>query len=110
MRVPLSKGSLRFEIKAPHADVAEKPVKAQLVLNGITVAGYMLGDNEWRSVVLDPSELPQKALPDFDAGFLGGLTGILEVTVDRVFIPAQHSDIADDRSLGIGVTKVGIMP
>jgi hypothetical protein len=100
---------LTFEIRAPHADVSEESVKVGFALNGIPMADYELEDNEWHNVELDPAGLPMQALPDFNPMFLDGLTGILEVTCDRLFVPAQHSDSADKRRLGIGVSDVRVV-
>lgn len=108
-KVPLRKGKLKLTIRTNHPDVKEDPVKVNYELNGCLKETITLNNHDWHEVVIDPSELPEWALPDWHPSLLEEVTGILRFQISRTWVPAEEIGSDDDRELGIAVSEVHIL-
>jgi len=84
---------LEFTLFCAHPDADEKPVKANIFIDGSEMKTLALTRDRWREVRLKLNSRP-------------GAQVVLRITVDRTFNPKELGTAQDGRDLGVAIAKV----
>jgi O-antigen ligase len=108
LRLVRCEGVLRFQVRAAHPDLSEKPVVLYCDINGVAGRRIELADGQWHTVAFSAEEIAAAFTWNDTQGPVD--EGYFHVIVDRTWVPAETGGSDDHRELGVAVSRFTFVP